>query len=165
MATASGFKLDAFDFLLTELFNHFCRSAEGHVAVRDGLAARDERSGADDAVAADNRAVHDDRAHADQRIVTDRAAVDQAHMADGDAVPNPDRVSRRNVKGTEVLDIGPRADRDRPPRLVAADDRIVPDAALRADGDVVADDLYAVRDESAFIDIVHDELLMTDEKR
>ena len=59
-------------------------------------------------------------------------------MADGDLVLDHERLVRIGVDHRQVLEIDARADGDR--RVIAAQDRAVPDVRVLADGEVPDED-------------------------
>ena len=98
---------------------------------------RDERAGADHAVFADLGPVEHNRAHPDDGVVADGRAVHDGVVAHRDVIADSHVVSRVRVDRGVVLDVAAVADED--VALIAADDRVEPDAGVDADSHVALD--------------------------
>src|SRR5205823_4946461 len=142
--------LDVRDLLRAHLADRLRRHAHHQPAGGHELTRRHQGAGADLRTVLDDGARQHDGADADAHVVADAAGVDDAPVADGDAVADDARQIGRDVEHRVVLHVGVAPDVD-VIVLVTAHDRARPDRRALLDDDV-ADHLRGGIDPRAWMD-------------
>jgi hypothetical protein len=123
--------------LWRECADDFCGRTHYEGAGRNFCELRYESVGADERLRADLSAVEDRRAHADEAFVADGAGVDNRAVADGDPITDEAWKFIGEMQDGVVLNVGVMADDDAID--VAAQDGVIPDAGMIAEGNVAKD--------------------------